>query len=646
MPKRHIYLEDIPLAEAQAKLAQALESAGRAKALPGEPVPLADALSRVTAAPIRARLSSPHYHCAAMDGYAVRAEDTLQARETKAAALYIGQNAWPVNTGDPLPENTNAVIMIENINPVDDVTLHIYASVAPWQHVRLVGEDMVATETVLQVNHRIRAVDLGALAGCGHYQVNVRRKPRIIIIPTGSELVPAGQSPKRGQLIEYNSLMLGAQIREAGGESETLDIVGDDFKALRQRIQTAIEAHPDLILVLSGSSAGSHDFTADTIRELGEIWVHGIAVRPGHPVIIGMAAKIPIIGVPGYPVSAALTGELFVVPLIQRWLGLGATDLEMVEAVSTRKIVSPVGDDDFVRVALAQIDDHIQATPLQRGAGVITSLVQADGLAHIPRFQEGTDRGARLKVALYRPLKVIQQTIMMMGSHDPMLDLLATWLRLRSPEHRIVSVNVGSIGGLVALRRGEAHIAGIHLFDPESGSYNIPWLKRFLGSQALQLITFAHREQGLIVPAGNPQGIQSIEDIRGLRYVNRQRGAGTRVLFDYLLAQRGMPPETIRGYDHEEVTHLGVAAAVSDGIGDCGLGLRSAAEAMNLNFIGITKERFDLVIPQRFLEQARLKALLAVLQDSAFKSELGEQSGYHSEETGRVVLSGQPPANL
>lgn len=638
MSQRHIYLEDIPLAEAKARLQRGLENVGRAQALPGESVPLAAALSRVTAAPIRARLSSPHYHCAAMDGYAVRAEDTVQARETQAVALYRGQNAWPVNTGDPLPENTNAVIMIENVSPVDDDALHIYASVAPWQHVRLMGEDMVATETVLQVNHRIRAVDLGALAGCGHHRVNVRRKPRVAIIPTGSELVPVGQTPKRGQLIEYNSLMLDAQIRAAGGESEVLEIVGDDFNALRRRIQAAVKIQPNLILVLSGSSAGSHDFTADVIGELGDVYVHGIAVRPGHPVIIGMAEDIPIIGVPGYPVSAALTGELFIVPLIHQWLGLTAPDLGTIEALSTRKIVSPVGDDDFVRVALAQIDGHIQATPLQRGAGVITSLAQADGLAHIPRFHEGLDRGARLKVALYVPLKVIQQTMMMIGSHDPMLDLLATYLRLRSPEHRLVSVNVGSIGGLIALRRGEAHIAGIHLFDPESGSYNVPYLKKFLSRQPVHLVTFAHREQGLMVPAGNPQGIQSIQDIRRLRYVNRQRGAGTRVLFDDLLARHEISPETIMGYDHEEVTHLAVAAAVADGIGDCGLGLRRAAEAMNLDFIGITKERFDLVIPHRFLELDRLKSLLAILHDSDFKAELGRQNGYHSEETGQAVL--------
>ena len=366
--------------------------------------------------------------------------------------------------------------------------------------------------------------------------------------------------------------------------------------------------------------------------------MHGIAVRPGHPVVIGLAADIPVIGVPGYPVSAALTGVLFVLPLIRKWLGLQPPETASAEAVATRKIVSPTGDDDFVRVALAEIDGQLQATPLQRGAGVITSLVRADGLAHIPRFHEGVDRGAALQVSLYQPLAAIRRTAMVMGSHDPMLDLLATHLRLRAPENRIVSVNVGSIGGLIALRRGEAHLAGCHLFDPDSATYNLPYLARYLGDEAVTLVTFAHREQGLILPAGNPLGIRSIADLRGARYINRQRGAGTRLLFDYLLGQHELSSEEVAGYDHEEYTHLAVAAAVADGIGDCGMGLRSAAEAMGLDFIGLTWERFDLAIPRRFLETAPVAALLDTLQDEAFIRELGAQSGYRSDETGQTVL--------
>lgn len=637
MSKRHIYLEDLPLDEARARLRAALLAAGRLAPLPGEVVALADALGRVTAEPVRAKLSSPHYHCAAMDGYAVAAADTRDARETQALSLRLGRGAHAVNTGDPLPDNTDAVIMIENVNQTDDGRLLIYASVAPWQHVRLMGEDMVTTETVLQVNHQLRPVDLGALAGCGHTTVLLRRKPRVTIIPTGGELVSPGRRPERGQLIEYNSLILRSQIREAGGEATTSEIVGDSLGDLRSALQDALGSAPELVLVLSGSSAGSHDFTAGAIEELGELLVHGIAVRPGHPVIIGMIGTTPIIGVPGYPVSAALTGELLIAPLIRGWLGLSREEPVTVEAVSTRKIVSPLGDDDFLRVALAEIDGRLQATPLQRGAGVITSLVQADGLAHIPRFHEGVDRGQAMRVSLYRSLSQVKSTIMVMGSHDPMLDLLATHLRLFSPARRMISVNVGSIGGLIALRRGEAHLAGSHLFDPATATYNLPFTRKYLRDEPCQLVIFAQREQGLILPPGNPRGISEFAEIRGLRYVNRQRGAGTRVLFDHLLEQHRIAADEIAGYEHEEVTHLGVAAAVADGIGDCGMGLRSAAEAMGLDFLGLTWERFDLVIPERTLETTGLQALLSVLRSADFKRELGAQSGYRSDQTGEVV---------
>ncbi len=637
MTKRRIFLEDIPLDEARAKLQAALKRAGKATPTAGEPVPLDEALGRVTAEPVRARLSSPHFHCAAMDGYAVSAAATVSARETQALSLRLGLDAFPVNTGDPLPEGTNAVIMIENVNQGDESTILIYAAVAPWQHVRLMGEDMVTTESILQINHQLRPVDLGALAGCGHQQVTARRKPRVLIIPTGSELVAARERPKRGQLIEYNSLILSSQIREAGGEASVSGIVGDDEKELRDALTDAIASEPDLILILSGSSAGSRDFTAQAIDALGELLVHGVAVRPGHPVIIGMVAGIPVIGVPGYPVSAALTGELFIVPLIRQWLGLAPPEASTVKAVSTQKIASPIGDDDFLRVALAKIDGGLRATPLQRGAGVITSLVEADGLAHIPRFHEGVDRGGTLKVSLYRPLSLIEQTTLIMGSHDPMLDLLATHFRALSARQRLVSVNVGSLGGLIALRRGEAHIAGCHLFHPESATYNVPYLERYGPNEPVALVTFALREQGLLLPAGNPKGITSVADLRGARTVNRQRGAGTRLLFDHLLAQHEISADEIAGYEHEEYTHLAVAAAVADGIGDCGMGLRAAAEAMGLDFIGLVWERFDLAIPRRRLETEAVQALLEILRSDAFKRELAAQSGYRGDETGQIV---------
>jgi putative molybdopterin biosynthesis protein len=300
----------------------------------------------------------------------------------------------------------------------------------------------------------------------------------------------------------------------------------------------------------------------------------------------------------------------------------------------TRKLVSPMGDDDFVRVTLAQVGDRLLATPLSRGAGVITSLVRADGLAHVPRFSEGVDMGQSAEVILYRSVAAIRRTVLAMGSHDPMLDLLGQHLALSFPGEHLASANVGSMGGLIALRRQEAHLAGIHLLDEQTGEYNISYITQHLANTALQLVTFAHREQGLIVPKGNPRGIQSLDDLLGLRYVNRQRGAGTRILLDYELKQRGVEADQIAGYDHEEYTHLAVAAAVATGIADCGLGVRSAAQALDLDFISVGWERYDLAIPAIYLEHIGVAHLAEVLRSATFKQALQAQPGYDTRETG------------
>ncbi|MBN1200987.1 MAG: molybdopterin biosynthesis protein [Anaerolineae bacterium] len=634
--ERNIYLEDVPLEEAQARLQAALEACGRWAPLPGERVPLEKALGRVTAEPVWAVISSPHYHAAAMDGYAVRASDTLGATLTRPLRLAVPAQAIPVNTGMPLPEETNAVIMIEQVQPVGDAAITIREPVAPWQHVRQMGEDMVATELVLPANHVLRPVDLGAAAGCGHTDVLVRRRPRVALLPTGSELVAPGEIPRPGQVIEYNSLVIGAQIQQAGATYTRWPVVPDDATMIQEAIREAAADH-DLVLVLSGSSAGSKDFTARAVREAGKLLVHGVAVRPGHPVIMGIVDKTPVIGVPGYPVSAALTGEIFIRPLLCQWIGLPVPRANRLTATLTHKLVSPTGDDDFVRVTVGQVGDRTLATPLGRGAGVITSLVRADGLLYIPRFSEGLDAGSEVEVLLYRSPDEIARTVVVVGSHDPMLDLLGQFLAVRFPGYRLASANVGSLGGLVAQKRGEAHLSGTHLLDPDTGEYNVSYIRRTLGDKPVHVVTFAHREQGLIVAPGNPQGIESLDDLARVEYVNRQRGAGTRVLLDYELAQRGIDPADVRGYDHEEYTHLTVAAAVASGRADCGMGIRGAAVALKLDFIFVAHERFDLVIPASYVDLPMIQHVLALLSDNEFRAVVAAQPGYDVSAMGQRV---------
>ena len=684
--KRKIYLEDIPLDEAWAALTAALEAADLWRPLPAEEIGIAEADGRVTAGAIWARISAPHYHASAMDGFAIRAKDSEAASETNPVRFTLvasGEKdpaevrpAREVNTGHPLPPWANAVVMIEHTQAIvdddDRPGIEIRASLPPWQHIRPMGEDMVATELVLPANHRLRPVDLGALAGSGHATVSVYRRPRVAIIPTGSELVDAeiaaSMGVKPGQIVEYNSIVLAAQVERWGGLPTRWPIVPDKYEAIRDAVREATLGH-DLILLNAGSSAGSEDYTASVVQSLGQLLVHGVAVRPGHPVILGLldigqglpavnaqrpkpplaenevphkGRQLPIIGVPGYPVSAALTGEIFVEPLLAQWQGQPAYRPPTLKATVTRKIFSHTGDDDFVRVAVGRVGDRIMAAPISRGAGVITSLVRADGIVRVPRFSEGLDAGATVTVHLYRSPAEIDRSIVAIGSHDLTLDLLAQFLAAKGQGLRLTSANVGSLGGLVALRRGEAHLAGSHLLDPETGEYNISYIQRYLPGQDVVLVTLVGREQGWIVPSGNPKKLAGWLDITrpDVTIVNRQRGAGTRVLLDYELAKLSVEPDDIRGYDREEYTHLAVAAVVASGAANAGLGIRAAARALELDFVPLAHERYDLVIPRQHYESNLLRPLLELLHDQAFRSSVSAMPGYDVRAMGEIVIGG------
>lgn len=636
MPRK-VYLEDIPLDEARRRFDEALARADALQPIEPERVPVGDALGRVTAGPVWAALSNPHYHGAAMDGAAVRAEETRGASEATPVRLRVGGQAEWVDTGDPLPAGMNAVIMVEHIHDHGE-EIEIMAPVAPWQHVRSMGEDIVATELVLPEGKTLSPVDLGAAAACGHPYLDVRRKPRVAIFPTGTELVEPGTSVKPGDIVEFNSLMLAGQITEWGGAPSRQPITPDTYEILKERIAAALDDH-DMVLVNAGSSAGSEDYTARIVGELGELVVHGCAIRPGHPIILGIAKGKPIVGIPGYPVSAVLTCELFVKPLIYRLLGTTAPTRPKATATITRKILSPMGEDEFLRVKLGRVGGRLTATPLQRGAGVIMSLVRADGIALIPRLSEGLLAGAEVEVELLRQPDEIDRTIVAIGSHDLTLDLLSSELSKAHTGLSLSSSNVGSLGGLIALQRGEAHIAGSHLLDEQTGEYNVSYVRRYLPGKPVVLVNLVYRDQGLIVPKGNPRGLRGLEDLVGgdVQFVNRQRGAGTRVLLDYQLGQMGATPDQIQGYSREEYTHLAVAAAVAGGAADTGLGILAAARALNLDFVPLMKERYDLVIPRDVYESDLLRPLLALIRGPDFRKQVEALGGYDASQMGEVV---------
>ena len=635
---RRYYLSDIPLEDALEQYLGALEGAGALEHTQSEIVALNSARGRVTAEPVWANISSPHYDSAAMDGIAVRASDTVGATETSPLQLAVGKQAVWVDTGDPVPDGFDAVIMVEVVHEVDGNTLEIQSPAAPYQHVRPLGEDIVATELVLPENHTLRPVDLGACAAAGLSELPVRRKPSVAVIPTGNELVQVGSDPKPGDIIEFNSLVLAGMVEEWSGEATTLRTIPDDFDKLLNEVRDAAQQH-DIVLVNAGSSAGSEDYTARVIETLGELVVHGTAIRPGHPVALGVVDGKAVLGIPGYPVSAALTTELFVKPLIERKLGVPSANRSFVKANITRKTLSPMGEDEFLRVRLGRVGEKLVATPVERGAGVIMSLVRADGIVKIPRFSEGMDAGAEVEVELLRPVEAIEETVVVIGSHDMTLDLLASHVRRERPKMTLASSNVGSMGGLIALARGEAHIAGSHLLDEATGEYNLSFIRRFLRGRNVVVVNLVQRIQGLILPQGNPQGIEILDDLTrdGIVFLNRQRGSGTRLLLDHKLNELGIEPDSIQGYDREEYTHLAVAAAVAGGRADVGLGILSAANAMGLDFVPLLSEQYDLVIPSEHYESERVRFVLSLIRSDAFKAEVNTLGGYETATMGHVV---------
>ncbi|SHF19910.1 molybdopterin biosynthesis protein [Desulforamulus putei] len=636
--KRDVYLDDRPWEEALEGLLKHLEAKG--SLVPGAPEEIAaeEALGRVTAEPVFARNSSPHYNASAMDGIAVDSSITFGASDTAPRRIRLGDKAQVVDTGDPIPPGCDAVIMIEDVHFVEDEVFEITSAAAPWQHVRAIGEDVVATEMILPANHQIRPMDIGGILAGGVAKIKVHPRPKVALLPTGTELVQPGAELKPGDIVEYNTRVFGAMVRTWGGEPLRWPITEDDWDRLKASLLSAVE-QADIVVINAGSSAGREDFTAQLIRELGTVLTHGAAIKPGKPVILGEVKGKPVIGVPGYPVSAYLTMELFVRPIVYKKLGLVPPAPKTAEAIISRKMPSPMGVEEFIRVKLGQVGEKIIATPISRGAGVIMSLVRADGMLRVPRLSEGFRAGETVKVELMRPLEEVRQTTVVIGSHDMALDVLANHLRRRFPEASLSSANVGSLGGLSAIKRGECHCAGTHLLDEETGDYNVSYIQRLLGDRPVVLLNLVYRQQGLMVAKGNPLKIKGLEDLarEGIRFINRQRGAGTRILLDYRLKQLGIDPDSIYGYNREEYTHMAVAAAVASGAADAGLGILAAANALDLDFVPVVEERYDLCIPGEYWDTPYITRLLEVIATPEFRQQVEALGGYDLRDCGGIM---------
>jgi len=639
--KRNVYLKMKTLTEAREIILNEFNTTGQ---WVKETIAVPDAVGRILAEPVHARLSAPHFHAAAMDGIAVKASDTFGASEAQPKQLLTGKSAYWVNTGHVLPDNTDAVIMVEHIHVIDEATIEIDSPAFPWQHIRKIGEDIVATELLFPQNHLITPYCLGALLSGGVFSVTVKKKPKILIIPTGSELVDWQQmedkSLQPGKVLDSNSYVLGSLATSVGAIVVRHERLMDDLATLTEKVRLAALSDADIILTVGGSSAGSEDYSKDVIEALGDILVHGVTIMPGKPVIVGNINHKPIFGIPGYPVSAIIAFEQFVQPLIDQFLGQPEKIRQTVSVEPTRKIASKLGLEEFIRVKLGLVGNRIVATPLPRGAGCITSITEADGIIRVPSHVEGIKDNDDVSAELLRPISAIQNTLVAVGSHDNSLDVLADQLKAEKSTLTLSSSHVGSIGGLMAVKKGVCHMAGSHLLDTEDGSYNIRYLKKYLPDTDVRLVNLVFRDQGFIVPKGNPKHINGIEDIcrEDVRFINRQGGSGTRILLDYRLEQSGLDADMINGYEIEEFTHMSVAVAVLSGTVDVGLGIYAAAKALDLDFIPMVTEQYDLVIPQIFIDMKQMQILLDIINSGVFKKRVEALGGYSTIKTGTIIL--------
>jgi putative molybdopterin biosynthesis protein len=638
--KRNIYLKMKTLEEAREILFKRFFSG---RILSKEMVSVPDAVGRVLAEPATAVISSPNFHLSAMDGIAVKAADTFGASETRPKELRIGKDAFYVNTGHVMPENTDTVIMIEYVHVLDRDRIQIEAPAFPWQHVRKVGEDIVATELLFPQYHVITPYCVGALLSGGIFKVPVLTRPKVLVIPTGSELVDWRETTVEnllpGQVLETNSFVLGKLIESCGGAFFRHDMIFDDPMKIKTAVLDAVNSDVDMVLTVGGSSAGSKDYTKYTVDELGEVLVHGVTIMPGKPVLIGEIKKKPIFGIPGYPVSAIVAFEQFVGPLILFLLGQPEKERPKVQVEPTRKIASKLGLEEFIRVKLGVVGDKIVAIPLPRGAGCITTLTEADGIIRVPRNLEGINPQESVAAELLRPLSSIQNTIVVVGSHDNTLDVLANQIRVGQKNLTLSSSHVGSMGGLMAIKKGGCHLAGSHLLDTKDGSYNISYVKKYLPDMKVKLVNLVLRDQGLILPQGNPKAVKGIEDLcrKDIRFINRQAGSGTRILLDFRLKQLGIDPSEVNGYENEEFTHMSVAVAVQSGTADVTLGIYAAAKALDLDFIPVVTEQYDLIIPEHYFKSENIQILLETVNSPTFKKQVEALGGYSTKKTGQVI---------
>lgn len=629
--KRNIYLSNTDLEVALSQYIEKLVSLNIPSKV--EIIKTWDANKRVLSKPIFAKLSSPNHNAAAMDGIMVIAEKTYTASEVSPVELILGKDFEYINTGHLIIDPYDAVIMIEDVVKLTEDKVRINIQAAPWEHIRPIGEDIVAGEMILPEYHSIRPIDIGAILSGGVSEIEVFQKLKVGIIPTGNEITDSYDDLPLGKTFDTNSWTFKAILEDFGAIPFRTSPIPDDYDILKSEILDKVEIC-DMVVINAGSSAGSKDYTKQLIEDMGEVILHGISIKPGKPTILGIIKGKPVIGVPGYPGSAFLVFEEVVGPIIKLLQKQEIKGREKVKGILSKRVVSSLKNREYVRVKLGLVNGRMVATPLNKGAGVTMAIVKADGILVVPKNSEGFDAGEEADIILTSDIGMIENTLVSIGSHDIIMDLIGSLMAKNSKDDigkslHLSSTHIGSMGGVMALKRGETHIAPIHLLDEETGEYNDSYVNKYL-SVDYTIIKGVKREQGIITSKGNPKNIKTISDIskQGISFVNRQKGSGTRILTDYLFKKEGIDPKKIKGYDREFTTHMGVAAAIKSGTADAGVGVYSAASVLDLDFYLIGYEDYDFAVRKDFLHDEKIKEFIKILGSQELKDQLQAIGGY------------------
>ncbi len=651
--RRKIFHKLVTPEEALEKLSEYI----KLKPLGTEEVSLEEALGRVLAEDIVAKVNSPPFDRSTVDGYAVRSVDVAGARENAPVKMkVIGRveageipnvnvsqgEAVEVATGAPIPPGADAVVMVEFTRKIGENIVEVFKPVPPGGNVSQTATDVMIGEIIAYKGTIITPQIIGALAATGIDKVPVYKKPKVAIISTGNELVKPGAPLPYGKIYDVNSYTLYSLVLEDGGSPRLLGIIPDSYEEIRKILAFAIENF-DVIITSGSTSAGLGDLMYRVLDELGSpgVIVHGLKIKPGKPTIIAIVNGKIVFGLPGYPVSCLMNYILLVKPVIRKLAGLKTTRPHVVKAVLPLRVFGEKGRRTFIPVALIRKGKLI-AFPVGGDSGSIARLTRSDGFIIVPENMSFLEENSEVNVYLFS--ENYGSDLEVIGSHCPVLEEVIDKLRNK---FSVRMLNIGSLGGLLAIKRGEADIAGLHLLDPETAQYNIPFIRKYNVKNAI-LVKGYFREQGIIIPKDNPHGIRGFEDIidKDVRFINRNKGSGTRVLIDILISKvaekRGVSAEDIKGkingYWIEAKTHFAVASAVKHGRADVGVGLRFIAEIYGLEFIPLKEEEYDFLISLDALNKEPVKEFIEYLRSKEIVEILNKTPGYRpKDDIGEIV---------